>query len=386
MKARILALSMVTASAGLVACSGGDDAAEATAAATPSLFYPDGSPHPMTEWGDPALQGMWPIMHIFTTPLQRPPQAGEDAQRIRTDEEIARAQASMEQRDANYHRMVETNTLGMGGWAESTTTVDAINLNWLISYPADGQFPALTARGEELRPLFKSDDTQPMVFDSPTDDFDMWDRCITRGLPNSMLPINYNNGIRILQSPGFVVIDLEMIHESRVIPIDREPLDPEIMQWMGESRGHWEGSTLVIETTNFNGEVNMTNVGIPGSPRGDTPSTTGMRTVERLTRTADNRIEYEMTIEDPEVLTDKWTFGYPMMLDESYQFYEYACHEDNTAVRNFIETSRYERANPEEFPPPAPRGGGAFGGGRGGAPGAAGGRGGPRAGGPGAAQ
>jgi hypothetical protein len=264
--------------------------------------------------------------------------------------------------------MVETNTLGMGGWAESTTTVSAIGLNWLISYPPDGRFPALTARGEELRPLFKSDDTQPMVFDSPTGDFDQWDRCITRGLPNSMLPINYNNGVSILQSPGYVVINTEMIHESRIVPIDREPLDPAIKQWMGESRGHWEGSTLVIETTNFNGEVNMTNVGIPGSPPGDTPSTTGMRTVERLTRVADNRIDYEMTVEDPEVLTDKFTFGYPMMLDETYQFYEYACHEDNTAVRNFIETSRYERAHPEEFAQPA-GGPGGFGGGRGGPPG-----------------
>jgi hypothetical protein len=321
---------------------------------------------------------MWPIMHLFTTPLQRPAQFGE--RRIRTDEEIAAAQASMEQRDANYHRMVENQQLGMGGWAESTTTVDAIALTSLISYPPNGQFPALTARGEELRPLFGSDDTRT-VFDSPTEDFDSWDRCITRGLPNSMLPFNYNNGIRIIQSPGFVVIDIEMIHESRIIPVDDRPLLPsEIKQWMGESRGYWDGATLVVETANFNGEVNMTNVGIPGSPRGDTPSTTGMRTTERLTRVADNRINYEMTIEDPEVLTDRWTISYPMVLDETYQFFEYACHEDNTAVRNFIETSRYERAHPEEFQQPAGRGGfGGFGGGRGG-------RGGPGGRGPGGNQ
>jgi hypothetical protein len=363
---RMRALGVIAATAGLAACSGTDESA------APVFTYADGSPHAMTEWGDPDLQGMWPIMHIFTTPLQRPLPTGRGGplptERVRSDEEVARAQAAMDQRNANYHRMVETNTLGMGGWAESTTTVSAIGLNWLISYPPDGRFPALTARGEELRPLFKSDDTQPMVFDSPTGDFDQWDRCITRGLPNSMLPINYNNGVSILQSPGYVVINTEMIHESRIVPIDREPLDPAIKQWMGESRGHWEGSTLVIETTNFNGEVNMTNVGIPGSPPGDTPSTTGMRTVERLTRVADNRIDYEMTVEDPEVLTDKFTFGYPMMLDETYQFYEYACHEDNTAVRNFIETSRYERAHPEEFAQPA-GGPGGFGGGRGGPPG-----------------
>jgi len=328
--------------------------------------YPDGSPLPTTEWGDPDLQGMWPIMHLFTTPLQRPAQFGE--RRFRTEEEIAQAQASMDRRDESYHRMVENNQLGMGGWAESTTTVDAIALTSLTSYPPDGQFPGLTARGEELVPLFGSDDTRS-VFDSPTDDFDQWDRCITRGLPMSMLPFNYNNGIRIIQSPGFVVIDLEMIHESRIIPVtDRPPLDSEIRQWLGESRGYWDGPTLVIETTNFNGESNMTISGVPGGVRGDTPTTTGMRTIERLTRVADNRIDYEMTIEDPEILNDKWTISYPMILDPTYQFFEYACHEDNTAVRNFIETSRYERAHPEEFAQPA--GGRGFGGGRrGGGPG-----------------
>ena len=372
MKKNALALGIAAACAGLFACSPAEQEA-----AAPSFTYADGTPAKVTEWGDPDLQGMWPIMHIFTTPLQKPTGGGRPGgppppeQRDRTPEQIAAAQAAMDARNANYHRMLETNSLGMGGWAESTTTVGAIGVNWLISYPEDGRFPALTARGEELRPLFKSDDTQPMVFDSPTEDFDQWDRCITRGLPNSMLAINYNNGVRIVQSPGYVVIDVEMIHESRIIPIDGEPLDPAIKQWMGHSRGHCEGSTLVVETTNFNGEVNMTNVGIPGSPPGDTPSTTGMRTVERLTRVSDTRIDYEMTVEDPEVLTDKWTFGYPMMLDPSYQFYEYACHEDNTAVRNFIETSRYERANPDEVPPPPARGGGPGGfggGGRGGPP------------------
>ena len=136
-----------------------------------------------------------------------------------------------------------------------------------------------------------------------------------------------------------------MIHESRIVPIDgRPPLDSGIRQWMGSSRGYWEGKTLVVETTNFNGEVNMIIVGIPGAPRtGDIPSTAGMRTIERFTRIADDRIDYEMTIADPEILNDRWTISYPMILDPEYRFFEYACHEDNTAVRNFIETSRFER-------------------------------------------
>ena len=328
----------------------------------------------MTEWGDPDLQGMWPIMHIFTTPLQRPGNVAEGESRIRTEEEIAQAQAGMDRRDAAYDQMVESGTLGMGGWAESTTTVGAIELRYLTSYPESGQFPGLNEYGESLRPLFKSDDTQPMVFDTPAD-FDQWDRCVTRGLPMSMLPFNYNNGIRIIQSPGFVVIDLEMIHESRVIPVDdRPPLDSEIRQWLGESRGYWEGPTLVIETTNFNGLSNMTISGVPGGVTGDTPTTTNMKVTERLTRVSAERIEYEITVEDPSILNDRWTISYPMILDPTYQFFEYACHEDNTAVRNFIETSRYERENPEEFAQPAGRGG--FGGGRGGRAGGPG-RGGP---------
>lgn len=356
--------------------TGPEPQAEESAASVASFSYPDGSPHPVTEWGDPDLQGMWPIMHLITTPLQRPGNMPE-GERMRTAEEIAQAQASMDSRDARYDEMVESNSLGMGGWAESTQTVGAIEVRYLTSYPEDGQVPALTARGEELRPEFGSSwstEGGDGIFEHHEEDFDTWDRCITRGMPNSMLPFNYNNGIRIVQSPGFVVIDLEMIHESRIVPIDREPLDPAITQWMGEPRGHWEGATLVVETTNYNGKVGMTNVGIPGSPRGDTPSTTNMRTVERFTRVSDDRIEYELTIEDPEVLTDKWVISYPVFLDNEYAFFEYACHEDNTAVRNFIETSRYERQNPEEFAPPPGRGGFGGGGRRGGGPG---GRGGP---------
>ena len=216
-------------------------------------------------------------------------------------------------------------------------------LTSLLVEPKNGRFPELTERGKELASKMKSS-WSSTAFDKPTD-FDTWDRCITRGLPPSMFPFNYNNGIEIIQAPGYVVVRLEMVHEARVIPVDgRAQLDPAIKQWMGESRGHFEGNTLVVETTNFNGVGGMTNVGIPGSPRGDTPTTTNMKITERFTRTDDDTIQYEMYVEDPEVLTQPWKARYPMQRDDSYQFFEYACHEDNTAVRNFIVTSRYERA------------------------------------------
>ncbi|NND37740.1 MAG: hypothetical protein HKN81_11470 [Gammaproteobacteria bacterium] len=360
MKERIIALSLIAASASLVACSGSDDAGDAntasmsdegsaaTARGSASAYtYEDGTPHPVTSWGDPDLQGMWPIMHLVVTPLQRPEQYGDRL--YMTDEEYEASVSggrSLAAREERYHETLANNELGMGMWAESTTRSQQARQTSLISYPDNGQFPALTARGEELQPNFGSSwstESTGSPFDSPQDDFDTWDRCITRGMPNSMLPFNYNNGIQILQSPGYAIINLEMIHEARVVPIDRAPLDPDIRQWMGESRGYWDGATLVVETTNYNGEVGMTNVGTPGSPRGDTPSTTGMKTTERFTRVSDSQIDYQITIEDPAVLTDRWTVTYPMFSDPEYQFFEYACHEDNTAVRNFIETSRYER-------------------------------------------
>jgi len=353
MKERILTLGVMASSLALTACSGGDPAVDADAgadvapAAEPlaAISYPDGSPHPRTSWGDPDLQGMWPIMHLISTPLQRDPQYGD--RQLLNDEEYARTQERLEAREERYQEEISSAKMGMGHWAEATRTVDAARLTSLISYPANGRFPALTARGEDLRPNFGSSwstEQEGSGFDSPQDDFDTWDRCITRGMPNSMLPFNYNNGIRILQSPGYVVIDLEMIHESRIVPIDGRPgLESDIRQWMGEPRGYWDGATLVVETTNYNGEVGMTNVGTPGSPRGDTPSTVNMKTTERFTRISDTQMNYQITIEDPEVLTSHWTVSYPMVLDPTYQFFEYACHEDNTAVRNFIETSRFER-------------------------------------------
>jgi hypothetical protein len=164
-----------------------------------------------------------------------------------------------------------------------------------------------------------------------------------------MEPRNYNNGIRIMQSPGYVIILLEMAHEARVIPTNgMPPIDSNIRQWMGESRGHWEGNTLVVETTNFNGLVGLTSAGVPGSPGPLQPATPSLHTTEWFTRTAADQIDFKMVVEDPTVLTHSITITYPMYLDNKYEAFEYACHEGNTAVRNYIETSRYERTHPKK--------------------------------------
>jgi hypothetical protein len=294
---------------------------------------------PMTPWGEPDLRGTWPINHLIGVPQVRPAEYGDQA--ILTDEEFAEKQASVAARDERFQG---------GAIPVADAAGRALRQTSLIIDPVDGQFPELTDYGKELQANMKgSYHPTQTVFDQ-IEDFSAWDRCITRGMPVSMLARNYNNGVRIFQSPGYVVIQLEMAHEARIIPTGDVPaLDSNIKQWLGESRGHWEGNTLVVETTNFNGRTQKTSAGNPGSPRPLQPTTTNQRIIERFTRIADDTIEFEMKIEDPQVLaTGSYTVAYPTFLDNDYAIYEYACHEGNTTVRNYIETSRYERAQAGE--------------------------------------
>ncbi len=292
---------------------------------------------PVTPWGDPDLTGTWPISDLIDVPFVRPKKYGD--RRFMTDEEFAAEMQKVEHDNSRYAKELNGDKIGAGYWVDKTK---AQRLTSLIVDPPDGSFPALTPEGEKLAKKFHSSYTGK-VFDSLAD-FDSWDRCISRGMPVAMLPRHYNNGIVIVQSPGYVVLKLEMI-DTRVIPIDAKPLDPSIKQWMGSSVGHWEGNTLVVVTTNFTGKTQLSDYGVPGAPKGNIPSTVHERTVERLTRVAPDTIQYELTVEDPEVLTRPFTIAYPMKRDEGYKLFEYACHEGNTAIRNYIETSRYERAH-----------------------------------------
>ena len=311
-----------------------------TAAAQQSTGTKPGWTPPKTAWGEPDLQGIWPLNHLISTPLQRPEKFGD--RRLLTDEEFAAAQKSAEARNSRFE----------SGAIPAADSGQATRLTSLISDPPNGRFPALTPKGKELYDkMHGSYKPGQTVFDTP-EDFDTWDRCITRGLPVSMFPRNYNNGIRVAQSPGYVVILLEMAHEARIIPTDGRPaLDPSIKQYLGESRGHWEGNTLVVETKNFNGKPAMTNAGVPGSPPLN-PSSENMRITERFTRTAEDTIEYKVTVVDPEIVsTGSWSAEFPWKLDNDYDMYEYACHEGNTAIRGYIETSRFERANKAKTAP-----------------------------------
>jgi hypothetical protein len=180
-----------------------------------------------------------------------------------------------------------------------------------------------------------------------TTDFDSWDRCITRGLPASMFTINYNNGIRLWQAPGLVAIQLEMVHETRIIPTDGRPGIPtQIHNWLGESRGHWEnGNTLVVETTNFKPGPSATNVGTWGSPPwNDTPVSTEATMTERFTMTGPDTIVYEVTWNDPTIFTRPWTARLDWRRKSDYQMFEYACWEGDVQIRGYISSSRAQRA------------------------------------------
>jgi hypothetical protein len=305
----------------LAACTGAPDS-PATAA-------------PKTPWGDPNLQGMWPIDQLNGTPVQRPESFGE--RRFLNDEEYAARVERLRGLNARYDDEIAHDKMGIGHWAEMG---QPNRLASLIMEPANGRVPPLTPEGER-RAAAMTSSWSNIPFDAVSD-FNPLDRCITRGLPASMFPFMYNSGIEIVQAPGYVVIRLELIHETRVVPLDGRPaLAGEIRQWLGDSRGRFEGDTLVIETRNFNGESPMLIVGPGGTSM---PASTELAIVERLTRVDADTLDYEISVEDPIVLTRPWKAAFPIERDPGYRFFEYACHEDNTAIRNFIVTSRFERA------------------------------------------
>ena len=284
---------------------------------------------PKTEWGDPDLRGVWPLESVGRTPFQRPERLGDRA--MMTDAEFEAARKAAAAAAKAYQGEEKAGKIGAGHWLEPSQG-EPLRQTSLITEPANGRIPPMTeagkARAAEMRSSWSG-----KVFDSIAD-FNSLDRCITRGLPASMLPFPYNNGVRIFQSPGAVVLQLELIHETRIIPLDGRPPPPgQTRTWLGVSRGHFQGDTLVIETTNFNGESPMVIVGPSNQPIPTSPS---LRVVEHLTPTGPNTLQYEAWVEDPGVLTGPWKMAFPWTRNDAYRIYEYACHEGNTAITNYI--------------------------------------------------
>jgi hypothetical protein len=301
-----------------------------------------------TSWGDPDLRGTWPIDNIASLPMNRPASFGDRF--WLTEEENAARLQQIERSAQAYDAEDRAGRIGMGHWVESNSSGRRTSL--LVS-PSTGQLPPMTPQAEALYRAGRSSWTPNTKYNWVTD-FDAWDRCVTRGFPASMLPFRYNNGIRVYQAPGYVTIALEMLG-TRVIPIrtgDPQHWPKEVEAYLGNSVGHWEGNTLVIETTNLktgdsatqnsfarNGSpLNMATMGVP--PWNTIPTSAKAKVVERLTPTGPDSIIYEMTYSDPEVFTAPFTARLDWTRNDKYEFYEYACHEGNVQVRNYITSSR----------------------------------------------
>jgi hypothetical protein len=286
-----------------------------------------------TAWGEPDLQGVWGNATI--TPLERPVALGDKA--FLSVEEVAAAEAraaSAARDDEPAPRPGDPGTYNRF-WADSGTKVVGSRRTSLVIEPATGRVP--------LTPLAEKQKADDLARNADSWEYmSLWDRCITRGLPGAMLPAGYNNAYRIMQTPGYVVIYYEMIHDVRIIPTDGRPhLPGSITQWMGDSRGRWEGNTLVVDVTNYNGRGWISTSAAGGRIKG-IHQTKNLRVEERFTRTAADTITYQVRINDPEMYAQPWTVEIPLTLDNEYQLFEYACHEGNTAVRNILAGGRAE--------------------------------------------
>jgi hypothetical protein len=203
----------------------------------------------------------------------------------------------------------------------------------MVVDPPDGRVPVLKWAEE------KRDYDLEHLPDAPEHETP-WVRCITRGYPAAFFPAGYNNGYQIIQTPGYVVIVFEMIHETRIIPIDGRPrLGAAIQQWNGEPRGRWEGNTLVVESTNYNDKGSIGTSAATGRMRG-IPQSASMKITERFIPVGPNTIDYRVTIDDPKVYAKPWTVELPLNRDETYQMFEYSCQEGNYAMANSLSYGR----------------------------------------------
>jgi hypothetical protein len=305
------------------------------AVAVPSIGHSQpveqGATLPRTPWGDPDLRGVY--TNITSTPLERSPALGD--KEFFTAEERTAIDTLTAQ---NLDRPPPPGSVGVynGFWLTLGTLSERTSL---IVDPPGGRLPTLTPRAQQLA------DTRAAVRSGPPASWEVLNayvRCITRGLPGAMLPGFYNHNYQILQTSDYVALLVEMIHDVRIIPLDGRPhLPGEIGQWLGDSRGHWEGDTLVVETSNFNGNVDdhdtmgpLTIVLSAGS---------NLRLVERFTRIDADTIDYQFTVTDLTTYTTPWTAAAPMTrIEES--LYEYACHEGNYAMENMLRGARVQEA------------------------------------------
>jgi hypothetical protein len=302
----------------------------ATAATRPAL--------PRTPWGDPDLQGAWSTDDTIGVPIQRPDQFGDRL--FLNEQEIAnRAERDEQARLQSLEEFVPP-APGAGGqavgppghWGERGSRT--ARQTSLVVDPPDGKIPALTPQAQRRAAGRDLGSFGNGPFNGP-EDLTNYDRCISRGVLGSMMARPYGNGLEIVQAPGYVAIRHEMIHEARVIPLNAGPhVGSRIRQYMGDSRGRWEGDTLVVDTTNFTDQMS---IGFNGNGLRHSDA---MHLVERFTRVDAETIQYEVTIDDPKTYTRPWKIALPITTQPGYQVFEYACHEGNHGLPNILSAAR----------------------------------------------
>jgi hypothetical protein len=286
---------------------------------------------PRTPWGDPDLSGNYTNLYEAGTPLERPDEfAGKKLSDI-TPDELKKVKKAIQD---NTIQRFETPFDAPSNWWQVAFKLEDGAQAWLITDPEDGKIPPLTPEGRQ-----RAAAARQFIYAGGSDSWEdrsLYDRCITRGFPTSGMPTIYGNSSRIVQGPGFVAIQYEMIHETRLIPIDREPrphLPKDIALDMGDPRGHWEGDTLVVETTNFRPRSVFRNAN---------PET--VKFTERYTRYAAKKVRWSVTVEDPKTWTRPWTFSMPLTMNDSEPIQLYECHEGNYGLRNILSAARSEEA------------------------------------------
>ena len=293
-----------------------------------------------TPWGDPDIQGGYSNVNENGIPFEKPDTLGNKQLGEVDDSELAELVKDRNQRAEANAATIGGRETGAGPvhWYEHYNAKNS--RAWMVVDPSDGHIPAQTpaarqrigagrggvvaaGRGAGVQEGGRADSWLDRSF---------YDRCITRGFPGSMLPGVYGNSYQIVQGAGFVAIRYEMIHETRVIPLDGRPhAGAGIRLDMGDARGRWDGNTLVVETTNFRerSAYRNANAGL-------------LRLVERFTRTAPDKIEWSLTVTDPSTWTRPWTFAIPLTMNDSERIMEYACHEGNRAMENILSGARAE--------------------------------------------
>jgi hypothetical protein len=324
---------------------------------SPGVIAPDGSvpalgsyKAPKTPWGEPDLQGTWNANDLQGVPMQRAESVGtryrlnddEYTQRVtQRDQNVANDNSdefTLERAD-EFEKRFGT----VGGavsppphWLERARTVSRV-ASYVIE-PANGRIPALTpaaqAAAQQRQQVQAARRKQLNGIEAEwTTDRSNYDRCISTGVLQSITPKIYNSGSRIVQGPGWLAFQNEMIHETRVIPTDgRKQVGSGIKNWMGTSVGRWEGDVLVVETRNIK----------PESPINGQPLSDEGVLIERFSLADANTLDYRMTINDPKTYTAQWTLRIPIPREDSYGYFEYGCHEGNYAMPNLLAGSRAE--------------------------------------------